>query len=80
MDWPSGLGGVGGRGRFSWVDGSELKILRFFGAGRGGAWSGATEEGQGRGDRGKGVGNPPVGAGQARTERFRGLTVANRRF
>ena len=26
MDWPSGLGGVGGRGRAStWVDGSELK-------------------------------------------------------
>ena len=47
MDWPSGLGGVGRRGRFSWVDGSELKILRFFGAGSGGAWSGATEEDQG---------------------------------
>ena len=49
MDWPSGLGGVGGRGRastheaFSWVGGykssvlnlTKKLILSFFGAGRG---------------------------------------------
>ena len=50
----SGLGGVGGRGRasthgaISWYKSSVLNptkklILSFFGAGRGGPWSGATE-------------------------------------
>ena len=33
MDWPSGLGGIGGRGRasthgaFSWVDGCKSSVL-----------------------------------------------------
>ena len=55
MDWPSGLGGVGGRGRasthgaFSCIDKSSILnptkklILSFFGAGEGGSWSVATE-------------------------------------
>ena len=55
MDWPSGLGGVGGRGRastheaFSWVGRYKswvlnlTKKLSFFGAEKGGPWSEATE-------------------------------------
>ena len=52
MDWTSGLGGVGGRGRasthgaFSWVGGSEPDKKIDFGAGRGGSLVG--------GDRGQG--------------------------
>ena len=60
MDWPSGLGGVGGRGRasthgaFSWVDGcksffflnpTKKLILSFFGAGRGGSLVGGDRGG-----------------------------------
>ena len=44
MDWPSGLGGVGGRGRAS-THATKKMILSFFGAGRGGSLVG--------GDRGR---------------------------
>ena len=64
MDWTSGLGGVGGRGR------------RFRGLAvanrRGGPWSGATEEGVGGGgvvrSRGQGRGDR-VGGGQGWTRK-----------
>ena len=91
MDWPSGLGGIGGRGRasthgaFSWVENPTKKmILSFFGAGRGGSLVGGDRGGSWGGGReveGLGGGSGEgVRAGQARTERFRGLTVANRRL
>ena len=58
MAWPSGLGGVEGRGRAStarsvfvgwWLEPDKKMILSFCGAGRGGPWSEATEEGVGGG-------------------------------
>ena len=66
MDWPSGLGGVGGRGRasthgaFSWVGGclssglnpTKKMILSFFGAGMGGSLVGGDRVGSWGGGRG----------------------------
>ena len=78
MDWPSGLGGVGGRGRasthgaFSWVGGCKSSVLNptkiidfeFFW----GPWSGATEEGVGGGGGGEVEGSGGVQGSGARGE------------